>query len=200
MPRYGMVIDLDRCIGCDACTIACKEENATPPGIIWNQVPRKEVGQYPLAREVFVPFHCLHCEDPPCLKACPNKAIGKRDDGIVLIDKEKCCGSKACIAACPYDAITFLEHKRTYFENYTTPFEEIGYQRHEEMTATKCTFCYHRVDKGLEPACAQTCLAKCITFGDLDDPKSNISQKMQNTFQLHPEYKTNPSVYYKGPK
>ena len=104
-----MVIDLTKCVGCDACTVACKVENQTPGDIWYAPVIQEEVGQYPNARMVFVPTLCMHCEDAPCVRACPTKALMRRDDGIVMYEEDKCCGSRACVTACPYDAAKFFE-------------------------------------------------------------------------------------------
>jgi molybdopterin-containing oxidoreductase family iron-sulfur binding subunit len=194
-----MIIDLARCIGCDACTIACQTENATPPGIHYAPVYRKEVGKYPQAKVMFLPTLCMHCKDAPCMKACPTGAISKREkDGIVLVDQDKCCGSKACIAACPYGALHFYEEKSGHYGEELTQPEERGLQKFTPGTAQKCTFCVHRVDKGLEPACVITCPTHCRIFGDLDDPQSQVSQlvRERNAIALRPEAGTNPSVRY----
>ena len=194
-----MIIDLARCVGCDACTIACKTENATPPGIYYAPVYRKEVGKFPQAKVMFLPTLCMHCVDAPCMKACPTGAISKREkDGIVLVDQDKCCGSKACIAACPYGALNFYEEEKGHYGEELTPPEEQGFKRYTPGTAQKCTFCVHRVDKGLEPACVTTCPTHCRIFGDLDDPQSQVSQLMRerNSIALRPDAGTNPSVRY----
>jgi molybdopterin-containing oxidoreductase family iron-sulfur binding subunit len=194
-----MIIDLARCVGCDACTIACQTENGTPPGIHYAPVYRKEVGKYPQAKVMFLPTLCMHCKDAPCMKACPTGAISKREkDGIVLVDQDKCCGSKACIAACPYGALHFYEEKSGHYGDELTQPEERGLQKFTPGTAQKCTFCVHRVDKGLEPACVITCPTHCRIFGDLDDPQSQVSQlvRERNAIALRPEAGTNPSVRY----
>ena len=109
MPRWGMVIDLAKCVGCDACTVACKLENRTPGDIWYAPVVHEEEGTYPNARMVFLPMLCMHCEDAPCAKACPTLALKRRPDGIIMYEEEKCCGSRACVTACPYDAAHFFE-------------------------------------------------------------------------------------------
>jgi molybdopterin-containing oxidoreductase family iron-sulfur binding subunit len=199
MARLGMIIDLARCVGCDACTIACKTENSTPPGIYYAPVFRKEVGKFPQAKVMFLPTLCMHCVDAPCMKACPTGAISKREkDGIVLVDQDKCCGSKACIAACPYGALNFYEEEKGHYGEELTPPEARGFKKYTPGTAQKCTFCVHRVDKGLEPACVTTCPTHCRIFGDLDDPQSEVSQLMRerNSIALRPDAGTNPSVRY----
>lgn len=196
--RRGMVLDLKRCIGCQACTIACKLENATPPGVFWGRCLEKETGKYPRAKLVFVPVLCNHCQDPPCLRACPTGATAQREDGIVTVNQDACIGCKACMEACPYEARFFLEDSHSYYPGHLTPFEEVGYKRHQKGTVSKCNFCVERVERGLEPACVQTCPTEARTFGDLDDPQSEVSclLRERHAIQLRPEMGTNPSVYY----
>ncbi len=199
MARLGMVIDLARCVGCDACTVACQTENGTPPGIQYAPVFRKEVGKFPQAKVVFLPTLCMHCADAPCMKACPTGAISKRPkDGIVLVDQDKCCGSKACIAACPYGALHFYEEKSGRYGQEITEPEEYGFKKYTAGTAQKCTFCVHRVDRGIEPACVTTCPTHCRIFGDLDDAQSEVSRLLRerNSIGLRPDAGTNPSVRY----
>lgn len=196
--RRGMVIDLKRCIGCHACTVACKLENVTPPGVFWTRVLEKETGKYPLAKRIFVPMLCNHCQDAPCLRACPSGATTQQEDGVVLVDQDKCIGCKACMEACPYEARFFLEEISGYYGEELTPFEKTGYGKHQKGTVTKCTFCSERVANGLQPACVQTCPAGARTFGDLDDQDSDASRliRERSSIQLRPELGTNPSVYY----
>ena len=196
--RRGMVIDLKRCVGCHACTVACKLENITPPGVFWARVLEKETGKYPLAKRMFVPMLCNHCQYAPCLRACPSGATTQREDGVILVDQNKCIGCKACMEACPYEARFFLEEVSGYYGEELTPFEKIGYGKHQKGTVSKCNFCSERVEKGLQPACVQTCPAVARTFGDLDDPDSDASRliRERSSMQLRPELGTNPSVYY----
>ncbi|MBI4317772.1 MAG: 4Fe-4S dicluster domain-containing protein [Chloroflexi bacterium] len=193
-----MVIDLKRCIGCHACTVACKLENATPPGVFYARVLETETGKYPLAKRVFVPVLCNHCQDPPCLRACPSGATTQRADGIVMVDQDKCIGCKACMEACPYEARFFLDKIRGYYGDTLTPFEEVGYRKHQKGTVAKCNFCAERLEKGLEPACVQTCPAVARVFGDLDDANGEASRliRERNCIQLRPEQGTRPSVHY----
>jgi Fe-S-cluster-containing dehydrogenase component len=147
MKQYALVIDHEACWGCKACEVACKQENNSPDGVklidVSEEGPRVVDGKLDFAFHVTV---CSHCEDPPCTHACPEQAITKRQDGIVVIDYEKCTGCRLCIEACPYEAITFEA---------------------EKGVARKCNLCHHRVDRGLIPACADNvCLAHCIYFGD----------------------------------
>ena len=200
MTRLGMTIDLKRCIGCFGCTIACKAENATPPKVFWNRVLVNEEGKYPTARQVFFPIQCNHCQEAPCLRVCPSGATHQRADGIVLIDYDKCVGCRACMTACPYQQRSFLRQIGTYYPGHLTDFERVGYAKYPIKTVTKCTFCAHRVDEGLEPACVQTCITKARNFGDLDDPESAVCLAMRNrhSFTLRSELGTLPSVIYLG--
>ena len=198
MKRWGMVIDLARCVGCYACTVACKEENGTAAGVWWAPVYEKEVGTYPTGKRMFLPTLCCHCKDAPCLKACPTGAITKREDGIVLIDEDTCCGTRACVAACPYGAITFVERAQGEFGKELTPHEKAT-MKMKSGVAQKCTFNVHRIDEAnYEPACVQTCPTKCRIFGDLNDPESEVSTLIRNRNGQQPraELGTDPSVWY----
>lgn len=196
--RRGMVIDLRRCIGCQACVVACKAENATPPGVLWSWVLEKEEGKYPTPRKTFLPMLCNHCKDPACKHVCPSGATTQREDGVVLVDQDKCVGCRACITACPYQARFYRKKFGSYYSNGLTPFEEVGYKRHQPGAVQKCTLCSNRIDQGLEPACVQTCPTNARYFGDLDDPTSQVSRRIREryAFQLRPEMGTDPSVYY----
>jgi len=198
MARYGMVIDLKKCIGCLSCTIACKAENCTQPGIFWNSMKDLEFGKYPLVSRVFLPTLCMHCADAPCVEVCPTGASYQREDGIVLIDDDKCAGCKYCIEACPYGARYFNESAAGYFENELTPNEKLGYQQHKVGVVEKCTLCVHRLAQGKQPACVQVCIGGARYFGDLDDPESEVSRliALKHGSQLRKELGTDPSVYY----
>ena len=198
MTRLGMVIDLKLCIACNACTVACKAENGTPPDVFWGRVLEREEGKYPTARRIMIPVLCNHCQDPPCLRACPTGATIQREDGIVDVDYDNCAGCKACITACPYDARFFVENLKGYFGDSLTPYEMVSYRRHQEGVVEKCNFCTDRVHAGLQPACVQVCPTSCRHFGDLDDPLSEVSQLLRNRnhFQLLSSLGTKPSVYY----
>ncbi|MBI2848677.1 MAG: 4Fe-4S dicluster domain-containing protein [Chloroflexi bacterium] len=193
-----MVLDLKRCIGCNACTIACKAENGTPPSVFWARVLEKEVGKYPLAKRIFLPTVCNHCKDAPCKEVCPTGATSQREDGIVIQDYDKCIGCRACMMACPYGVRFYWGKKEYYFKDGPTPYEEYAYQKFQVGTVMKCNFCYERVDKGLDPACVITCPTKARYFGDLNDPTSEVSRLIidRRGFQLREELATDPSVYY----
>jgi len=204
MARYGIVVDMDACMGCDACVAGCIQENLTPPGIFFTRVLEREIGKYPRVRRLFLPVRCMHCADPPCVKACPSKALSRREDGIVLIDDKKCLGSKACMQACPYDVIQFYDGEQPEFyygDGKPTILElkreELG-KTFKKGTAVKCTLCVHRVEQGLQPACVIACPAGALYFGDLDDPNSEISKLIttKKGFQLRPEAGSDPSTYY----
>lgn len=197
--HWGMVVDLKLCIGCNSCVDACKAENGTSPGIFWNKVLEQEVGTFPNARRVFWPMRCMHCQDPPCKQECPTGATYQRPDGIVLIDSNKCIGCKACMVACPYDSRDIFENKKGYFSEGLTPFEVQAYAKHVKGAVQKCTFCSHRLEKGLKPFCVDNCITGALIFGDLDDPNSEVSQALRaarGTIRLKEELRTKPSIYY----
>lgn len=198
MARKGMVIDVKLCIACQACTMACKAENATPPGVWYTRVLEREEGKYPNPRKIIIPALCNHCQDPPCERVCPSGATHHREDGVVLVDYDECTGCKACITACPYDARFFIKDLNSYYKGELVPFEKVGYAKHQVGVVEKCTFCVERTDKGLEPACVQTCPTSCRHFGDLDDPQSEVSILLRSRgyFQLLANLGTKPSVYY----
>lgn len=174
---YGFVIDNRRCIGCHACSTACKSENEVPLGVHRTWVKAVERGTYPDVRRSFQVTRCNHCENPPCVRICPVTAMYQRTDGIVEFDKHACIGCKACMQACPYDAI------------HIDP---------ETGTAAKCHYCAHRIDVGLEPACVVVCPTHAIVAGDLDDPLSEIARLVQaaKTTVRKPEQGTAPKLLY----
>jgi molybdopterin-containing oxidoreductase family iron-sulfur binding subunit len=198
MLKYGMVIDLRKCIGCMTCTIACKVENATRPGIFWCKVKDMEFGKYPSVKRTFLPIQCAHCSDPHCVDACPTGASHKGDDGIVSIDYKKCAGCKYCIETCPYEARSFVRGRAGYFGKELTPYEKQGYEKHEVGVVEKCTFCSHRLKVGKLPACVKACVGKARYFGDLNDPDSEVSRllRSKNATQLEKELGADPSVFY----
>ncbi len=178
-PRWAKIIDQSRCIGCHACTTACKSENEVPLSVSRTYVKSVDVGTFPEARRNFQVTRCNQCVDAPCVTACPTSAMFTRDDGIVDFDKQACIGCKACIAACPYDAI------------FINP---------EDHSAEKCNFCAHRLDVGLEPACSVVCPVEAIIVGDLNDPDSRVAEVVgRDPVQVRrPEKDTKPKLFYKG--
>jgi Fe-S-cluster-containing dehydrogenase component/formate-dependent nitrite reductase membrane component NrfD len=177
--QYGFVIDHRRCIGCHACTVACKQENDVPVGNFRTWVKYVEKGRFPEIRRHFAVLRCNHCTNAPCVTICPVNALEKRKDGIVDLDRDVCIGCRACMQACPYDAI---------------------YLNEERGSVEKCHFCAHRVEKGLEPACVIVCPEQAIITGDLHDPASKVSQMVaeHKTLQRRVEQKTGPNVHYVG--
>jgi Fe-S-cluster-containing dehydrogenase component len=208
MPRYGMVIDLKRCYGCYACAMACKQKNHTPPGVFWSRVLKGETGTYPNTVRQALPVLCMQCEEPSCMEVCPTGATKQRDDGIVTIDKDECMGCKYCMMACPYGARYSVEKWESYIPDglELSPYEEFTKNAWEEKSgcgvATKCDFCKDRVAEGREPACVEVCAAKARTFGDLDDPNSEVSIliKTYRGTVLNPEIGNAPQVYYLNPR
>lgn len=184
--KYALIIDQERCIGCEACTVACKIENDGARGHVrvnTLDAPHKDTptGVFPNLRMTFLPTLCNHCEHPPCAAACPLEAFAQRDDGVVVLDEELCDGCQTCLEACPYGAIDFNDRKNK---------------------AEKCNFCRHRLAEGLEPFCVICCEGQAMYFGDLNDPDSTVSRalRVENGFILKPESGTEPSVYYLPPK
>jgi len=211
MPRWGMVIDLLKCIGCYGCQMSCKAEHATPPGVTLARVEVSETGTYPNVTRVNLPLLCMQCNNPPCESVCPTKATQQRADGIVWVDEEKCIGCKYCMIACPYGARYFVEDTNAYFgDQGLTPYETAGYAHHRPGVVQKCDYCRHRLDDGMAkglvpgvdreatPACVINCMAKARFFGDLDDPTSEVSQLVARAqaFQLNPEFGTDPNTHY----
>lgn len=175
--NYGFVIDNRKCIGCHACSTACKSENEVPLGVYRTWVKYVESGQYPDTRRHFQVTRCNHCANPPCARICPTQAMYQRDDGIVEFDSSVCIGCKACMQACPYDAI------------HIDP---------DTGTAAKCHYCAHRTDVGMEPACVVVCPEEAIISGDMNDPSSKISQLLatQKVTVRKPEQGTSPKLFY----
>ncbi len=196
--QYGMLIDLNRCIGCHTCSMACKVENFTGPGIFWSFVEDYEIGTYPKVSRRFIPRLCMHCKNPPCIEVCPKDACFKREDGIVLVDPEKCVGCQSCVIACPYGARHFVKENSGYFGNELTPYEKIGLIQHRPGVVEACTFCYQRVEKGEAPSCVRACPVEARIFGDLNDPASKVNEliRTEQIFQFYQELKCEPSVYY----
>ncbi len=211
MARYGMVIDLARCVGCCGCTVTCKVEHFLPPGMLWARVLFKESGEYPAVQRKIMPILCNHCRDAACVRVCPTGATQKRADGLVTIDDSQCIGCRYCMMACPYGSRHFYDKMRCQFpEHGLTPYESRGYAEHQVGVVMKCNFCQERIDSGLEkglkpgihreatPACVNSCIGQARHFGDLDDYASEVSEliRVKRANQMHPEFATDPSVYY----
>ncbi len=199
--RYGMVIELKKCIGCQTCTIACKVEHCTPPGVFWGRVLEKEEGQYPSVRRTFLPSLCNQCKEAPCCDVCPTGATYKREDGIVAMNYDVCIGCRTCMMACPYENRYYWGKPKDtmYFPGIPHPYEQAGLEEYQRATVQKCDFCLTtRLEKGVEPACIQACPMEARTFGDLDNPRSEVSRliRAQGGIQLKAELGTEPSVYY----
>ena len=197
--RWGMVIDLKRCIACYGCQLACKAENGTPPGVFFARVLKHEEGQFPTVRQLFLPVLCNHCEEPPCVEVCPTGASSKdEENGIVSIDPDMCVGCRSCMMACPYSNRYLNDKPQHYFPQGPTPYEERRTAGHQTDVVMKCNFCKDRLAAGKEPACVANCVTVARIFGDLDDPNSEVSRliKERGGFPLHPELGTKPSVYY----
>jgi Fe-S-cluster-containing dehydrogenase component/formate-dependent nitrite reductase membrane component NrfD len=179
VPNYGFVIDLRKCIGCHACTIACKAEHDIPIGVNRCWVKTVEKGRFPDTTRLFLPVLCNQCEDAPCMEICPTNALFRRRDGIVDLNGAACIGCRACMAACPYDQLFIDPNTRT---------------------AEKCNFCANRVENELQPACVSVCPTECRIFGDLDDPESRVSTIVQRDSYMvrKPEKGTGPKVFYLG--
>jgi Fe-S-cluster-containing dehydrogenase component len=177
--QWAKVIDHTRCIGCHACTTACKSENVVPIGVTRTYVKHVDVGVFPQVRRAHQVTRCNQCAHAPCVTACPTAAMFKRADGIVDFDKSICIGCKACMAACPYDAI------------FINP---------NDHSAEKCNFCAHRIDVGLEPACVVVCPTQAILIGDMNDQTSYVAQivNREPVNVRRPEKETLPKLFYKG--
>ncbi|MCQ4925661.1 4Fe-4S dicluster domain-containing protein [Tissierella carlieri] len=177
--KWGMVIDVSKCIACHACTASCRIENKLSTDQNRSWVIETEVGAYPNVHVLKVAQLCNHCEKTPCIEACPVAATGKNEEGIVFIDKEKCIGCYACVEACPYGA---------------------RIKDQEAKKVDKCDFCAHRLENGLLPVCISTCTTQARYFGDLNDPNSLVSKLLkENKYEvLLPEKELEPNVYYIG--
>ena len=176
MADYVMFIDPNRCTGCNACRIACQAQWGLAPTLKFNSLIEQETGKYPKVQRLITPVQCQHCDDAPCQKVCPTGATYKREDGIVLIDAQKCIGCKYCMVACPYNARVINEHG----------------------VPEKCRFCAEYVVNGETPACVSTCMNDVRVFGDLDDPGSPLHEllKNQDLIQLRADLQTKPRIYY----
>jgi len=230
MAQWGMVIDLDKCVGCQACSIACKSENNVPYGspdeqrrkidLFWHKVIAVSKGEYPTTNVEIIPMPCMHCEHPSCVPVCPAKATYQREDGIVMQNFRRCIGCKYCIVACPYGARSFnyKEQEKQEYERPDLP-PDLGLDRKSYIgpwpyphrthgVVEKCTFCFHSIDQGLKegqkigvdvmPACVFACPTSARTFGDLEDPDSEVSRLLasRDWMRLREDMGTEPKVFY----
>lgn len=208
--KWSMALDLRKCIGCSACTVACKAENVLPPGVVYRPVIDEEIGEFPNVSRRFTPRPCMQCENPPCVPVCPVKATYKREDGIVEIDYNKCIGCRYCITACPYNARCsdfgeFYTRGTPSLEKYE---KRPNFEYHKKWprkkgsspigNARKCHFCIHRIEKGYLPSCVTSCIGGATYFGDKNDPSSLVCQLIcrSNVVQLKKEQGTDPKVFY----
>ena len=205
MTKLAIAINLNRCVGCHTCANACKMQNNVPMGMLWNRILTKDcdvidgaVGEYPNLKRVYLPVQCQHCENAACQKVCPTGATYKDEKGRVEIDYDKCIGCRMCMAACPFNARVF---------NWTDPVREpdcnYGDSRvpvRAKGVMEKCTLCKERTDDGDVPMCVRVCPARARTFGDLDDPESEISKLAQSAEAHHllEEKGTRPQLFYIG--
>lgn len=210
MTRYAIVVDLNRCVGCQTCTSACKHANATAPGIQWRKVLDFEVGEFPDVTRAFLPVGCMHCDEPPCLDVCPSTATRKRDDGIVTIDYDKCIGCAYCAVACPYQARSRVDRPMAAYTGKRMRHEDLREDPARLGVAQKCTLCVERIDDGLSqgltpgidpaatPACVNSCISGALQMGDVEDPESNVSVLLRENrhFRMHENLGTGPGIYY----
>jgi Fe-S-cluster-containing dehydrogenase component len=205
--QWAMVIEQSKCTGCNYCTLACQAHNDINPDIQWNKVVEDEpIGD----KNVYLPQPCMHCEKAPCVEVCPVKASYYRDDGIVMMDYDRCIGCRYCQVACPYNARSFNWEK---FEGENPAVPKWGnpeVERRPRGVPEKCSFCYQRIDRGLSlgltpgvdpdatPACVVACPTGARIFGDLNDPESNVSKALRenHTYRLRENLGTEPRVHY----
>lgn len=203
--RLAMVIDTRRCMACNSCTVACKIENNLPNNTWWNRVMTvggenldSPEGAYPNLKMMNITVACQHCDNPACVKVCPVGATYQDPEtGVVRQDYDKCIGCRMCMSACPYTGVrSFNWEEPQYHLDFAVGDADVS--PHQKHTVEKCTFCWHRLAKGVQPACVEVCPARARHFGDLNDPESEVSQLIRDReyMQLLPERDTHPSVYY----
>jgi Fe-S-cluster-containing dehydrogenase component len=219
--KWTMVIDLAKCIGCHACTLGCVAENKLPPGVVYRPVIEEEIGTYPNVRRRFLPRPCMHCQNPPCVKVCPVTATFKNEQGVTVVNYNRCIGCRYCLVACPYSARTsdfgewytagtpdaagkILGHQAAAAGYEVNPAREYGKiwpkRGHGSPVgnARKCHFCLQRLAVGMLPNCVTTCIGRATFFGDRNDQLALISELMGSprAYRLKEELGTQPSVYY----
>ncbi len=224
MPRYAMVIDLQRCVGCSACSISCRNENNVPDGIYWSNKITETSGIFPNVRYHYIPTLCNHCENAPCVRGCPTRAMHKLENGITMHNPKKCIGCKYCEFNCPYGVIyfnwskphKFWRNREKVLDGTASPQAEVQkaggksipyYNPEREDTlpgirpkgvVEKCTFCDHRLKRGKLPRCVDACPSDARVFGDMDDPNSKVRQLLGKfrPFRLREQIGTEPHVFY----
>ncbi len=226
MPTYAMVIDLQRCVGCGACSIACRSENNVSDGIYWSNKITETSGTFPHVRYHYIPTLCNHCDNAPCVRGCPTRAMHKLENGITMHDPKKCIGCRYCMFNCPYEVIyfnwqkphTFWRESNAVIDGGTSAPRDLArqasgaerppyYNPERERTlpgirpngvVEKCTFCDHQIKEGLLPHCVEACPADARVFGDLDQPDSKVRFLLGKfkPFRLKESIGTEPNVYY----
>ena len=205
MTRYGMAIDLRRCIGCQACAAACKMANNVPQDIFWTRaltdggdMMDTPAGEFPDISMRYITVSCQHCENPACAKVCPVGATYKDPEtGVVRQDYDKCIGCRMCMSACPYNGVrSFNWEEPVFHTDYAMGSKDAP--EHQQHVVEKCTFCYHRTSQGIEPACMHLCVGRARFWGDLDDPTSEVSRLLaeRSHKRLLEDRGTEPSTYY----
>lgn len=199
MTRYGMVINLDRCVGCHACSTACTLHHGLPKDVRWSGVRELTEGTYPNLATMFLPTLCMQCSKPLCVAACTQGASSIDEDGVVQIDRAKCTGCGMCVAACPYRARTVVSGIASNHDGgEPTVYERQVFPAHVDKVAEKCTFCADCRDQGEDPWCVRTCVSDARVFGDLDDPNSPVAKLVasENARVLLEGEGTKPAVIY----
>jgi dimethyl sulfoxide reductase iron-sulfur subunit len=195
--KYVMVVDLNQCVGCDTCTVACKLDNETGAGVKWGRVIEEEDGTFPNVKRAFVPLLCMQCDDAQCIKVCPSGASYRNNQGLVQIDYTKCVGCRYCVIACPFMARQFNEARRP-----PAGVPSIAASDSRKGVVEKCDFCADRLMAGGKPVCVESCPYEARVFGDIEDPNGEVARIVSSggVNILKPEGRFSPSVYYVGVK